>query len=273
MKKITLLTVFAFTYIMGNAQLSITFEEGAAVLSEQTAGPTTDVTEYTYFSDQDTGGETLTTTVQAIPGGTTGNSSTRAMRIENAANTANWHIPLVHILGTALVDTNGNFITLKILPASTGATTFRLGLKVGGNDTVNYDVAYNPTSTTEWITVGVDITGFAAGVTRLEFGFEFGTRGSDMGEVTWIDDVMQVSSLSTSDNVILAQPIDFYPNPTNGIINIFKPSRFERIQIYDLLGKEVKSFKSQDNLDVSDLVSGVYVIKTNTGLGKKIVKE
>lgn len=270
MKKITLLFTALLAATFSFAQINITFEEGAAVLNEQAAGPTTDVTEYNYFADQDAA-ELHLTTVEAIPSGTTGNSSTRAIKIAFGANSLNFHYPLISI--PVLDAANGNFITLKILPASTGPTTFRLGLKAGTAANVNYDMAYNPANTTDWITIGFDITGFAAGTNRLDLGFEFGTRGSDSGEITWIDDIKQVVTLSTDDNIILGKRLEVYPNPTSGEIKISNARDYKSITIHSILGKTIKTFEAAESIDISDLSTGIYLLKTDTGLIKKVIKK
>lgn len=277
MKKITLLFAAFFAFSLCQAQLDITFEEtpdGPDVIVENFDD--TGVDQFVSVSDQDGGAELHTTTVEAIPGGTIGNASARALKFEiGGANTFAFHYPLINIQGTALNTSNGNFITLKILSSASavagGETSFNFGLKVGAGAVVNYTTTYTPTSTTEWQTIGFDITGFASGVTRLDIGFDQTTRSNVVGEVTWIDDIKQVTTLSN--DVILAKPLDIYPNPTKGELILSSPNRFKSITVHNLLGAEVKSMKAKASLDISDLASGVYILKTDTGLTKKIVKE
>ena len=66
-----------------------------------------------------------------------------------------------------------------------------------------------------------------------------------------------------------------YPNPINNILNIKLPNNMEGedIQFYNILGKPVGSYtlKSQNQIDVSHLSNGVYFLKFNNGLVKKII--
>ena len=273
MKKFTLLFILLFTMTLSFSQVNITFEEGAAVINEASddSTPTTNVTEYVNFRDQD-GSELHTTSVEAITGGTSGNTSARAMKFELGANSFNYHFPFIQL--SPLMDANnGNFITLKVLPASTGSTTFRLGLKAGGNTVKTYDVSYNPANTTDWINIAFDVTGFDVGTNRIDLGFEFGTRGSDNSEITWIDDIKQVTTLSTDTNYILGKRLDTYPNPTTGTIEISNARDYKSLKIYNLLGKNIKTYNAASSIDISGLPAGIYLLKTDTGLTKKVVKK
>lgn len=278
MKKFTLLFILLFTMTLSFSQVNITFEEGAAVINEASddSTPTPNVTEYLNFRDQD-GAEKHTTTVEAIPGSTNGNTSARAMKFVLGVNSANWDYPFIQLTQSTtegVMDANnGNFITLKVLPASTGSTTFRLGLKAGGNPNKTYDVSYNPANTTDWINIAFDVTGFDVGTNRIDLGFEYGTRGSDNGEITWIDDIKQVTSLSTDTNYILGKRLDTYPNPTTGTLEISNARDYKSLKIYNLLGKNIKTYNAASSIDISDLQAGIYLLKTDTGLTKKVVKK
>ena len=57
-----------------------------------------------------------------------------------------------------------------------------------------------------------------------------------------------------------------YPNPADNILNIESTMSIEKVTVYNLLGQEVIS-KSPNaelvTLDVANLQSGVYVVKTS----------
>ncbi len=57
--------------------------------------------------------------------------------------------------------------------------------------------------------------------------------------------------------------LSIYPNPSNGLVNITTSLNGElQVNIFDMLGKEVANTKVTNNtLNVSNLTSGVYVIK------------
>jgi hypothetical protein len=73
-------------------------------------------------------------------------------------------------------------------------------------------------------------------------------------------------------------PIMVYPNPTKNVITIESKQNLE-IEIYSIEGQKIKSFKLINNktdIDVLDLVSGVYIINALTDKGivtHKFIKE
>ena len=81
----------------------------------------------------------------------------------------------------------------------------------------------------------------------------------------------------------LANAIDVYPNPTNGLINIAGTdiSNIKEISIFNQLGQKVMNLNASqlnnNSFDISDLNTGVYFaqLKDNSNNSKtmKIVKE
>ena len=82
-----------------------------------------------------------------------------------------------------------------------------------------------------------------------------------------------------SQDNFLEQNLVLYPNPVQDKLFIDSPNMsLEQVNIYDLSGKMVFEQKgvSNDNLDVSHLQSGVYILKIKTSVGvvqRKLVKE
>ena len=70
-----------------------------------------------------------------------------------------------------------------------------------------------------------------------------------------------------------------YPNPTDGKLNIATvDGREVSFRIVNYLGQEVKTgkFSTQDNINVSNLTSGVYIFEINDGqktISKKFIKK
>ena len=77
----------------------------------------------------------------------------------------------------------------------------------------------------------------------------------------------------------LKQNLFLYPNPVKDRLFIESPNMaLEKVNIYDLSGKMVfeQNDISNDNLDVSHLQSGVYILKIETSVGvvqRKLVKK
>ena len=81
-------------------------------------------------------------------------------------------------------------------------------------------------------------------------------------------------------NVIGASKISVYPNPVTDTfsINKGKSEDIKAVELFDFTGKKVKSFQnSSENLSVSELPKGGYVVKIQTTSGKvynqKLIKK
>lgn len=69
-----------------------------------------------------------------------------------------------------------------------------------------------------------------------------------------------------------------YPNPSQNFFQIDSPLDITSLSLYDISGKEVKSYEqAQGTYNISDLSSGIYLLKikfeTGDVLTKKLVKE
>ena len=88
--------------------------------------------------------------------------------------------------------------------------------------------------------------------------------------------VNQCSSLSVSQNT--PETVAIYPNPTNSKVFFDNSnSNFKEVSIYNYLGQEVTktSFNSSiqnQEIDMSNLATGVYVLKFNNGIIFKSIK-
>jgi hypothetical protein len=88
------------------------------------------------------------------------------------------------------------------------------------------------------------------------------------------------SSCETLTNFSIAEgaliPIKVYPNPTSGLLHIDSDQAIEKIEVYDLLGREVIASGSETEVDLSTLSSGVYLVKVhleNEVHVRKVLKE
>jgi hypothetical protein len=55
--------------------------------------------------------------------------------------------------------------------------------------------------------------------------------------------------------------ITVFPNPTSGILNIESNELINRIELFDMLGKLVMTYGSEKQIDISNLQSGLYLIR------------
>lgn len=88
--------------------------------------------------------------------------------------------------------------------------------------------------------------------------------------------VTKIIDASLSNDKILIDVLEIFPNPTHNIININSNKKINKIELYDLQGKLILKENETDQINISNLKEGVYFIKiyTNNGLQiKKIIKE
>lgn len=76
------------------------------------------------------------------------------------------------------------------------------------------------------------------------------------------EDVLGVNDLALSQ-------VSIYPNPATDVLNINVPSSIELagVTVYDVLGKKVNTEVSNDQVNVSGLSRGVYVVNVITNAG------
>lgn len=96
-------------------------------------------------------------------------------------------------------------------------------------------------------------------------------------------DNIQINNLSvlSTDEVVKKELIKIYPNPTAEILNIETTDKIHSIAIFDAKGSLVKFFQENGisngkRIDISNLVSGVYMVKIKLydfEFVKKIIKK
>jgi hypothetical protein len=97
-------------------------------------------------------------------------------------------------------------------------------------------------------------------------------------EITFIEANFEITASLNSDKFNLIEKINFYPNPTNNILNIDISEQLiiTEIKMYNLLGKIVyQKKKGVKSINLNNLNNGVYLIKIITDKGmtlKRIIK-
>ncbi len=144
----------------------------------------------------------------------------------------------------------------------TGNGSVSVSLKgASGAVTFQWDDPNNSTSPS--------VTGLAAGTYRVTVTDQNGCSG--------IDSVTVGSNVSIEDELALGiQKWELFPNPTNGIVQaklmLNQPTEVSW-EVLDLMGKVIQQSTSSQNLlhektfDLSQMASGVYVVKVHTALG------
>lgn len=86
----------------------------------------------------------------------------------------------------------------------------------------------------------------------------------------------QDPTLSIDDFNSIDTSISVFPNPTNNYFEIASKETLSKVEIYSLQGQAIKSFTPQNQYDISDLSSGIYLVKiqaNNNEITKRIIKE
>lgn len=150
------------------------------------------------------------------------------------------------------VSTNSNLIQLL----SQGNNLTELNVKTGNNTNMTGFFAQNNPSLT---CIEVDDAAYADANFTKDATSTFST---------------DCATLSTSD-FNLTQNISIYPNPTSSSVSISSATKILSLELYNLLGKRILITKNSNKLDLSNLNSGVYLVKIQTEKGettKKIIK-
>lgn len=96
--------------------------------------------------------------------------------------------------------------------------------------------------------------------------------GYSSNTVDWYENTLETLSLNNNDiNVV-----SIYPNPTKDVLNFegFNTASIE-VSVFDVLGKQVieQTLNSEETLNVSQLVNGIYTIKINNKSASKFIKK
>ncbi len=78
-----------------------------------------------------------------------------------------------------------------------------------------------------------------------------------------------------SNDEFVKSELKYYPNPVVDILNLSYSEKFTQIEVFDLLGKRIKTLNVNDNnveLDLSDLSSGTYMIQLKSETKEQFIK-
>ena len=135
-------------------------------------------------------------------------------------------------------------------------------------------------NTLKYFANGTQIYSGALGVNKNVQAIDF--VYDDYGTGFRVDNI-QINNLPvlSTDEVGKKELIKIYPNPTADILNIETDSKINSIAIFDTKGSLIKNFQETGisngkRIDVSDLISGIYMVKVKTSTSeftKKFIKK
>lgn len=244
--KIFIFTLLTFSSILSYAQTTFGFDNLTASGSSSTNifQMTETVSPYTVLVDALNGSDGVLISTQSLGNnfGTSGNvmRSNPANRVDFTFNEAVDVISIVALNSEASI---GNFTF-----APTGGT-----------------------GTPKQVTIGAQESATVAFTWQGATGFSV---TSSLGVINFFFDTLVIDANTLSTKNFNLNTVSVYPNPTKNNINIKTNSIVQNVELYDILGKKVKSTKSS-TISLENFSKGIYIMKVTTNKGvvtKKVTK-
>lgn len=164
-------------------------------------------------------------------------------------------LTLISVALTATIPSTATTVVFEVLAGDSGTNigeTFFPGLNTGGENDDSYLLAAD--------------CGITAPSTATSIGF-----ADNQYVMNVIGNVLSIEEFS------LDNSISVYPNPTSNIINldISNAVTVKSVELYNVIGKRVIKTNNATTLDLTNLESGIYMLKVTTDLGsitKKIIR-
>src|SRR5690554_241619 len=103
-------------------------------------------------------------------------------------------------------------------------------------------------------------------ITALENG-EVWIRATSTEDDTVFGELLVIVDTTASVDNLVMDSVKIYPNPTNGIVFILTNQDISSLEVYNLIGQRVIAANNTDQIDLSQLNTGTYIIKINTEKG------
>ncbi|WP_157208982.1 T9SS type A sorting domain-containing protein [Mariniflexile maritimum] len=257
MKKLLLSVVMTATFSLVQAQYALNFE----------AAPVTNV--YTIGNNGPAATPKMIGSWEVNPVKAGINTSDHCVKDLEEANAKSWAYPILEF-GTGGMNmnaTNGKYLKVKILSTNKTDFTMTLSPQIAGTLTP-ITKTFTGVALNTWFETVFDFMAAGDGyVARLDFFFD-----KNAG-IYYIDDLAQSTTATLSSKDFKIKNVAVYPNPANDNISISGDNAIKSVSVFDILGKEVLTFKKHTNLNISDLTAGIYILKTDKGSVSKFIKK
>lgn len=220
------------------------------------------------------------------PGSTSsGNNSTRGVKLYDDGNpviTGSSRRLYQLVQGLTIGNTYNFSIDSKSEAAGTPSEVYILNTEISDEIGIDANGYGDPA-----VVTGMDITtdegawttttfSFAATTTEVVIYVRALAADSSSTEVFY-DNISLKMDATASTEDIFASKVSIYPNPAQEFVTISSSVEINKAEVYNLLGKRVinSSKLSNNNLDISSLSKGVYMLKLtseNALATKKIIK-
>ncbi|WP_343329581.1 T9SS type A sorting domain-containing protein [Polaribacter staleyi] len=168
-------------------------------------------------------------------------------------------------LSSAMDFAANDTFTMKVYSPRANAKVL-LKVENSASPATSFEKEITITTANAWETITFDYSAIPSGsYDSVVLIFDLGTMGDGSANYTfYMDDLMlfNAATASVSNNTLLN--VSMYPNPTSNSLNISAASTIKNATIYNILGKQVISLainKNSESIDVSNLASGIYLIK------------
>jgi hypothetical protein len=205
------------------------------------------------------------------------NTSATCVQVTEESNSFGWERLILSAFSAISMASEGNYISVKFIsPKASGNIYLKLGHPDAGYEqTIAYTGTANVWQQVEfYLPFEGDPVDTEKSVNRIDISFDPSTNNTAQ-EIYYVDqiDVYNETVLSTSPVSIETEGLSVYPNPTTGVINISDLSGVNLITVSNVMGQVVKTFSANDSIDISDLPAGMYILQTDKGLKRKVVKK
>ena len=142
---------------------------------------------------------------------------------------------------------------------------------------VQTTITTQPTVVNSWVQQSGTFENDSYRQVRIKFSKSGGTTAepTNLQQLMYIDDVSLIfaSTLSISEEELMSFSI--YPNPATDLISISGVDNIKSIKVYSILGSLEKEVFNTNQIDISELSSGIHLIKVDNGtvFTKKIIKQ
>ena len=90
----------------------------------------------------------------------------------------------------------------------------------------------------------------------------------------YIDNVTLIESTNVSVSSNRADAVKLYPNPAENNLYITSKTALRKVELYNVVGKQVKEYSDVlQSINVSDLKTGVYMVKMTDVNGKTVTSK
>ena len=213
----------------------------------------------------------MATTPEVVVDPATGGTNGNVLKIVTSAEGNGWQNAQLFFQGADLdLTTSNKIVTVDVYSESAFMMLAKTATSLNGGaesatdashsgsgwETLSFDFS-NPKDNTP---VANDVFG------RILFFPQWNGAGWNASSVTttYVDNITGLAAATASVNNNALLNISMYPNPTSSRLTISAQSTIKSAAIYNLLGKEVINLeinKNSESIDVSNLSSGMYLIK------------